>query len=408
MSTNQVLPAGAEELLIAMQTPTPRGLIGIPALLWGQPGEGKTSFVEAFHRPEFPVVTLIASIHDPTDFSGLPVFERGRMHFAAPDWSFAFEEQHGGVLFLDELTTAPPSVQAALLRVVLERKVGGKSLPAGVRIIAAANPPDEVAGGWELSPPLANRFVHLSWNLSGVEFATALEEGFAGPALPAIDVARHREAVQHWKMMTAAFLRRDPAAVRTKPADGEIAFASPRTWDYAIALMATCDLLDKAAKPGGRGSTVFYNLLVGCLGSGAAKSYVAFLKDLKLPNPEKVLDGKENVVVGSLTDDELYVFFCALAAALLKRGTKKSESELLDGVLVVLRLAHEVDRAGKVDTIFAPLRQMVRGQMLQQAVVAAHSARRLKELQAALTLVFENTPLADYISLLDAPREAAS
>ena len=71
--------SGTEELLIAMQTPAPRGHLGVPTLLWGQPGEGKTSFVEALDRPGFPVVTLIASIHDPTDFSGLPVYEQQRM-----------------------------------------------------------------------------------------------------------------------------------------------------------------------------------------------------------------------------------------------------------------------------------------------------------------------------------------
>ena len=82
---NGVTATGTEELLVALQTPAPRGHIGIPILLWGQPGEGKTSAVEALERPDFPVVTLIASIHDPTDFSGLPVYEQQRMYFAPPE-----------------------------------------------------------------------------------------------------------------------------------------------------------------------------------------------------------------------------------------------------------------------------------------------------------------------------------
>ena len=59
----------------------------------------------------------------------------------------------------DEISTAPPAVQAALLRVVLERTVGDLRLPDAVSLVAAANTPEQAAGGWELSPPLANRFL---------------------------------------------------------------------------------------------------------------------------------------------------------------------------------------------------------------------------------------------------------
>ena len=83
---------------------------------------------------------------------------------APPDWAVRLVRAGRGLLFLDELSTAPPAVQAALLRVVLERRVGALQLPAGaVRIVAAANPRVGAADGWELSPPLANRFVHLYW-----------------------------------------------------------------------------------------------------------------------------------------------------------------------------------------------------------------------------------------------------
>ena len=65
-----ILASGAQELLVALQTPMPRGHVGVPTLLWGRPGVGKTSFVESFHRDDFPVVSVIASTHDPTDHRG--------------------------------------------------------------------------------------------------------------------------------------------------------------------------------------------------------------------------------------------------------------------------------------------------------------------------------------------------
>src|SRR5262249_29844746 len=66
-------------------------------------------------------------------------------------WARRLTETGYGLLFLDELTTAPPAVQAAMLRVVLERAVGDVELPAAVRVVAAANPAGQAADGWELA-----------------------------------------------------------------------------------------------------------------------------------------------------------------------------------------------------------------------------------------------------------------
>jgi len=392
-----VMPKGAEELLIALQTPSPKGHLGIPALLWGAPGEGKSSFVESLRRDDFPVVTLIASIHDPTDFSGLPVHLNGQVRFAPPEWTFAFDETGQGILFLDELTTAPPSVQAALLRVILERKVGFRPLPKGVRVVAAANPPDQVVGGWELSPPLRNRFVHIRWELSGEIYQKALREGFGQPSLPAIDPNAHAEAEKFWRRMVEVFLRRYPHLAKTNPSDEEYAFASPRTWDFAIALMASCDLLGKAPKPGQKGSEVFLNLVEGCVGKGAAVAFAHFLQTLRLPDPDEVLDGKIPLDLKSFRDDELYAFFSALAAALVRRQTQPN---FVDSMLVFLELTEQVSHDGRIDTIFVSLQQVAKGKLLQQAINAANLTGQLTKLQQAIVRTFEETPLKEFVDTM--------
>jgi hypothetical protein len=392
-----VMPKGAEELLIALQTPSPKGHLGIPALLWGAPGEGKSSFVESLRRDDFPVVTLIASIHDPTDFSGLPVHLNGQVRFAPPEWTFAFDETGQGILFLDELTTAPPSVQAALLRVILERKVGFRPLPKGVRVVAAANPPDQVVGGWELSPPLRNRFVHIRWALSGEIYRKALREGFGQPSLPAIDPDAHAEAEKFWRRMVEVFLRRYPHLAKTNPSDEEYAFASPRTWDFAIALMASCDLLGKAPKPGQKGSEVFLNLVEGCVGKGAAVAFAHFLQTLRLPDPDEVLDGKIPLDLKSFRDDELYAFFSALAAALVRRQTQPN---FVDSMLVFLELTEQVSHDGRIDTIFVSLQQVAKGKLLQQAINAANLTGQLTKLQQAIVRTFEETPLKEFVDTM--------
>src|SRR5205085_6441439 len=90
-----------------------------------------------------PCEVVIASIREPSDFAGLPVIDGsgpGATHveFAPPGWARRLAALGTGLLFFDEVSTAPPAVQAALLRVVLERTVGDLALPDDVAVVAAA------------------------------------------------------------------------------------------------------------------------------------------------------------------------------------------------------------------------------------------------------------------------------
>src|SRR5262245_48759500 len=126
----------------------------VPTLLWGGPGIGKTSAVrEMAASAAWPCEIVIASIREPSDFAGLPVIgnEDGSVHMAPPRWAQRLASEGKGLLFLDEVSTAPPAVQAALLRVVLERTVGDLALPDAVAVVAAANPPEQAADGWDLA-----------------------------------------------------------------------------------------------------------------------------------------------------------------------------------------------------------------------------------------------------------------
>src|SRR3984957_5272722 len=102
----------------------------VPVLLWGAPGTGKTSVIRAMAEPVgCPCETVFPPTREPSDFAGLPVVVGDGVRFAPPAWARRLAEAGRGLLFLDELSTAPPAVQAALLRVVLERVVGDLELP---------------------------------------------------------------------------------------------------------------------------------------------------------------------------------------------------------------------------------------------------------------------------------------
>lgn len=393
-----LLPTGATALLIALATPSPQGLTGIPVLLWGRPGVGKSSFIEGLATGQLAVTTLIASIHDPTDFSGLPLLADGKVSYAVPRWVDDFNDTPDGILFLDELSTAPPSVQSALLRVVFERKVGFHPLPAGVRIVAAANPPDLMVGGWELSPPLRNRFVHLQWDISTDLYVHALSNGWANGTLPTIDQAAHAARLRSYQARIAGFLRVKPDALNANPEENKFGFASPRSWDFTAALLASADLLGYQLHDEAN-NQVLFELTTGCLGEAVALMLLEYLRNLRLPDPAEVLAGKVAPEPANLNDSELYVFFASLNDHLV---TAMDTDQLLPYSRVYLRLAEQTFADNRRDVIFVQLRDLARRQWLVRLVSAAQAEgpEALADIMARINSLFSDEGLNEFISVL--------
>jgi AAA domain (dynein-related subfamily) len=394
------LPKGAEALLIALNTPSIHGTIGVPVLIWGKPGEGKSSFLEGLARPNFPVLTIIASIHDPTDFSGLPIVREDKVHYAMPEWIETFGYDGSGILFLDELTTAPPSVQAALLRVVLERKVGFHELPKEVRIVSAANPPDLMTGGWELSPPLRNRFVHLQWELSAEVYKEALISGYPKADLPYIDEREHTEKLQEYRLLLHAFLERNPNLLSSSPEVDRYGFATPRSWDYAVRLMASCAVLGMA--PLGENKTdsrVFIELLAGCVGEGIAANFVGYMKNLKMPSPQKVLDREMVADLRSLNESELFLLFTGFRTLLRK---DLPNDQLLRRGKVLMDLVNQVNALNRKDIIFPAMRHLAKEEHFLARMIAssANDPKARQEVMAFISGFFSDEGFNDYVNIL--------
>ena len=384
------LPTGARSLLIALNTPAPNGLTGIPTLLWGRPGVGKSSFIEGLADDALKVLTIIASIHDPTDFSGLPIHENGEVRYAAPAWIADFSDKEEGILFLDELSTCPPAVQAALLRVVFERRVGFVPLPDNVRIVAAANPPDLMVGGWELSPPMRNRFVHLDWDIRPELFTAALRDGWQGAELPAIDRATHAEVLPDWKTRVAAFLKVSPELLHGDPGKEKYGYASPRSWEYAAHLLASCAVLDLPPD---------LDLLRGCLGEGTAVALAEYLSNLKMPDPEEVLAGRVTLSTEALNDGEIYVLFAGMERILLRQPPA---TDFLTYAKTFLRITQQLNNAGRRDVVFVTLRRLAREGFLTQVVVQTqtNAPADYAATMQQITTLFSDEGLVEFIDVL--------
>ncbi|WP_329166795.1 AAA family ATPase [Streptomyces sp. NBC_01267] len=262
----------------------------LPVLLWGEPGIGKTAALTQLAATlDLPLTTVIASVHEPTDFSGLPIVGDDPavqgVPMAPPQWAVELVRAGRGLLFLDELSTATPAVQAALLRVVLERRVGALQLPPGVRIVAAANPRASAADGWELSPPLANRFVHLYW----VHDRDVVVRGLGGiwprAELPRLVPERLAGAVAYARRAVCGFLEARPTLIHRLPSTETRrggAWPSPRSWEAALILLAFGTAASASRE-------VLALLVRGTVGDGPGLELLAHLDRMELPDPESLL-----------------------------------------------------------------------------------------------------------------------
>ena len=260
----------------------------VPTIIWGLPGVGKTARIKAIGEAlGLPVKAVIAAHHDPTEFNGLPVISAGQVVRVAPNWAKNLVGKRG-IVFLDELSTAPPAVQAAILRFVgeSEREIGDVAIPQ-VSIVAAANPPELAAGGWDLEPPTANRFIHLEWEFSVEEMV----EGFLlGWEISVLRLPEDWKEYIPWaRTLVAGFWKRKKeyiARVPEDPGKRGRGWPSPRTWDMAATLMA-------AARAARASKEVEALLVQGAVGLEAATEFLAWKRNQDLPDPEELLKNPE-------------------------------------------------------------------------------------------------------------------
>lgn len=289
-----------QQISIALQA-------NVPIMLWGEPGIGKSSIVRYIaDKLGWPCYTIIASIHDPTDFSGLPYIDKDKNMtcHALPHYLIELNNQENAILFLDEVNCAPLSVQAALFRLVLEKAIDNYKLHDGVRIIAASNPTEYNEASYEFSTPLINRFVHLQFKIEDDLWLDGLRLGqfhdYYIPILP-----------QDWKnklpeasAIVASFLDKHRALIQNIPNERskrEYGFPTMRSWHmFVIPLLAACRSINMD-------ESITLDLIAGAIGTNAAIEFMTYLKNLDIPSIDYVLQNYNNMDWNKIRRDVAYV-----------------------------------------------------------------------------------------------------
>lgn len=233
---------------------------GIPVFMWGKPGIGKTdSIYQLGEDTERPVFLFTSNIREPVDLRGLPTIDRDKSGKATrarwlnpPDLPDAERDGEEGILFLDDVLTAPPAMQAPLFGLALTGTIGDYTLPPGWWVIAASNYTTDKAGVTRINQALANRFGHI-------EVAPTVDD-FTAWANSA-DIAPE----------VIAFIRYRPNLLHdSEHPDVTGAFPSPRQWAKAAKVIEA-----PAAKSD---SKLRLALTRGLVGEGAATEFEGFLR----------------------------------------------------------------------------------------------------------------------------------
>lgn len=236
-----------------------------PLFIHGSPGIGKSYIVaDVADRNGLELVDVRLSQMDPVDLRGVPAIREDQTVWMPPVF-FPKDPDSEGILFLDELNSAPPSVQAAIYQLVLNRRMGEYDLPQGWRIICAGNRVSDRGVVFRLPTPLANRMVHLH-----------VQARFDDFKLFALKADLHHFVI--------GFLGFRPDLLSTEPViedDSNPAFATPRSYHMLS------DIL-KSNKEIGKIVPIIY----GTIGYAAGIEFVSYVKVYEeLPDVAAIYEG---------------------------------------------------------------------------------------------------------------------
>ena len=309
----------------------------IPCFIFGAPGVGKSQQVHQAAEGK-RVTDVRLSMLDPVDLRGLPTVERGEnganVAWARPE----FIPQDGeGILFFDELNTAPVSVMNAALQIILDRKCGPHKLGDGWYICAAGNKTAHRAHVQPLSAPLRNRFAIVNYEPDVKSWTTW-----------AFGAGVHDDVV--------GFLNFRPALLSTDSKDEYENFASPRAWERVSALV--------------KSGTDDMEFVAGLIGKGAAAEFDGYRRELKdMPDIDALLSGKERFVHNPKRVSVSYAVAMGLSSRLL-RGDDKFVSA-------------NADKACEIAGVMPPeitclfiVRSMVGSTAVRKAILSAKSAHK--------------------------------
>jgi len=243
-----------------------------PVFLWGPAGIGKSEVVASVTQELGGyMIDLRMAQMEPTDIRGIPFYNKdiNLMDWAPPidlPTQELADQYPVVVLFLDEMNSAAPAVQAAAYQLILNRRIGKYVLPDNVVMVAAGNREGDKGVTYRMPMPLANRFIHLEMRADPVVWLEwAVRNNIHKDVVGFIEFAKNE-------------LSKNDAKTASR------AFQTPRTWTFVSQFLENEDSIDE---------DTLSNLIAGTVGEGVGIKFMAHRKHSKnMPKPADILSGK--------------------------------------------------------------------------------------------------------------------
>lgn len=269
----------------------------IPCFIHGSPGIGKSYIVNDIAlQNDLELIDVRLSQLDAVDLRGIPTISNNQTKWMPPIF-LPSDENSKGILFLDELNSAPLSVQAAIYQLVLDRKIGEYTLPKAWRIVCAGNKIDDKGIVFKLPSPLINRMVHI-----------VLEAKYDDFKIWAIKNDIHPFIIGFLGFRPDLLSTEVPSSTETNPA-----FCTPRAWNMLSNILKRNENLNG-----------IHPIVYGAVGFSAGIEFISFVKVYKtLPNIDAILDGQSDIVPNE--PSALY----ALCAAIIEKYKDNTQGKNL-------------------------------------------------------------------------------
>jgi hypothetical protein len=322
----------------------------LPAGTEGPVGVAKSSTILQYaNRVKRDMMLLIGSTHAPEDFSGIPYVNEARSFFnqVPPQWAERLSRP-GALLFVDELTTVPPSVRAAMLSMLTERRLGNMAIHPDTVVMAAWNPPKMAPNASPLEKSMANRFFHSEWEMDWSGFEAGMQSQHDEWGQTDIPVADDdwRSNVVKWGYLITSYLRKNSAdRMRIPDNDEERAFPTPRTWHYTRNCLAVGESV-------GAPANIMSDLATGCIGKTVGSNFMRFVAQLDLIDPEECLSGNKQFVFDRKRVDLAAALLVSLVSCIKQHYT---EDRLVSAVDI---FCNNIGKHTK-DLVFTQLKNLV-------------------------------------------------
>jgi hypothetical protein len=244
-----------------------------PAFIWGPPGVGKSDVMHQIAADlGYELRDMRLSTMDPTMLQGFPIPD---MEAKVMKWLVAevlppmtvkkgakmVPNDSKGVLFLDEMNSAAPAVQAAGYQLILNRRLGEYILPKNWSVHAAGNRASDRSIVHAMPAALANRFVHI-------DFSVDVDDWLLWAAQNGVSE------------VTRGFIKFRPGLLHSfDAASNPRALPAPRSWRCVDGIVHQ-----------GLPTSIERSLIEGTVGNGAMVEYVQFASVYKdLPTVEEIM-----------------------------------------------------------------------------------------------------------------------